>query len=589
MRKTSTKQMISFIFEVLKSYYTGIGVMIFTAIGWSICLNLRPYLVKVIIDKIPTFPKEALLSNLSIEILAFIFLIFIYQSIFRIYEYFVNIRMIPNLRKTIAEYANKLLLRQSHSFYQDIMAGSLASRVNDLTSSIPSIVQIVLDHLLSRILGLTCVVFTLWQANYRFGIIMIVWCGGFILCSYLLSKKLTILSKDWSEKSSIITGKIVDVFSNILSVRLFARNESEEQALSNVFLDATKAEQKLQFLYFYLWLIYGGSFVIVQALSIYFLVLGYSQNYLTLGDFTMVLWLNTAVIDILWQFAFDFSELSKQEGKIRQALEVILIQPKIKDKANARELKIDKGIIEFKNIKFNYEGYGSLFEDKSIVIKSGEKVGLVGYSGSGKTSFVNLILRLYDINEGEILIDKQNITQVTQNSLHEAIAMIPQDPTLFHRSIMDNIRYGKINASDEEVIEAAKKAHAHEFIISLKEGYDSLVGERGVKLSGGQRQRIAIARAILKNAPILILDEATSQLDSLTEQYIQNSMWGLMEGKTTLVIAHRLSTLTRMDRIIVFDKGKIVEDGTHEQLLSNKKGLYKTLWDTQVGGFLADE
>ncbi len=212
----------------------------------------------------------------------------------------------------------------------------------------------------------------------------------------------------------------------------------------------------------------------------------------------------------------------------------------------------------------------------------------MGYSGSGKSTFVNLILRLYDITSGHIYIDDQDIREVTQDSLHKVIGMIPQDPSLFHRSLRENIHYGRPEATDKEVIEAAKHGHAHEFIEALPHGYDSLVGERGVRLSGGQRQRIAIARAILKNAPILILDEATSQLDSVTESYIQDSLWEVMEGKTTIVIAHRLSTLLHMDRILVFDRGKIVADGTHQELLT-KGGLYKTLWDAQVGGFLPEK
>ncbi len=208
-------------------------------------------------------------------------------------------------------------------------------------------------------------------------------------------------------------------------------------------------------------------------------------------------------------------------------------------------------------------------------------------SGGGKSTFVNLILRLYDVTDGAIFIDGNNIRDITLNSLHKSIAMIPQDPSLFCRSLMENIRYGCIDASDMEVIQAAKLAHAHDFIIKLPQSYDSLVGERGVKLSGGQRQRIAIARAILKNAPILILDEATSQLDSVTESLIQDSLYNLMQNKTTIVIAHRLSTLLHMDRILVFDHGRIVEDGSHEELLL-KNGLYKSLWDAQVGGFLSD-
>jgi ATP-binding cassette subfamily B protein len=251
-------------------------------------------------------------------------------------------------------------------------------------------------------------------------------------------------------------------------------------------------------------------------------------------------------------------------------------------------LRVTKGKITFSKVRFNYKNTKPLFRRKSVIIEPGQKIGLVGYSGSGKTTFVSLILRLYDVTSGQILIDGQDIRDVTQDSLRCHISLIPQEPSLFHRTVMENIRYGRLEASDEEVIEAAKKAYAHEFIMQLPEAYDSLVGERGIKLSGGQRQRIAIARAILKNAPILMLDEATSQLDSVTEIEIQKSLWVLMQNKTTLVVAHRLSTLLQMDRILVFDQGKIVEDGTHAELLA-ENGLYKGLWDAQVGGFLQDK
>lgn len=243
----------------------------------------------------------------------------------------------------------------------------------------------------------------------------------------------------------------------------------------------------------------------------------------------------------------------------------------------------------FNKVHFRYKKASSIFTDKSIVINPGEKVGLVGFSGSGKSTFVNLILRFFDIDSGQILIDGQDIKKVTQESLRSHIAMIPQDPVLFHRTLMENIRYGRIEATDAEVIECSKKAHCHEFIEKLAEGYQALVGERGVKLSGGQRQRIAIARALLKNAPILILDEATSSLDSVTENYIQESLKLLMCARTTIVIAHRLSTLFDMDRILVFCDGSIVEDGTHKELIAIEDGHYAELWNMQAGGFFSEK
>jgi len=281
-------------------------------------------------------------------------------------------------------------------------------------------------------------------------------------------------------------------------------------------------------------------------------------------------------------------DFNQAVGKCRQSLSSLIVETEINDKPGAKELSVRKGKIVFDSVKFHYKGTEPLFQNKSVIIEADQRVGLVGYSGSGKSTFVNLILRLYDVTDGAILIDGQDIRDVTQQSLRRSIAVIPQDPSLFHRSLMENIRYGKANATDKEVIIAAKKAHIHESIGKLQQGYDSLVGERGIKLSGGQRQRISIARAILKNAPILILDEATSQLDSVTEALIQDSLLELMQGKTTMVVAHRLSTLLHMDRILVFDKGIIVEDGTHNTLVK-KKGLYKALWDAQVGGFLPDQ
>ena len=252
---------------------------------------------------------------------------------------------------------------------------------------------------------------------------------------------------------------------------------------------------------------------------------------------------------------------------------------------SAQPLIIKKGAIIFEKVQFQYKETEPLFQDKSIGIPAGQKVGLVGFSGSGKSTFVNVLLRFYEVLSGRILIDGQDIREVTQHSLHSAIGLIPQEPTLFHRSIMENIRYGCPGATDKQVENAARRAHIHELITSLNQGYASLVGERGVKFSGGQRQRVAIARVILKNAPILILDEATSQLDSVTESAIRESLKELMVGKTTLVVAHRLSTLIDMDRILVFEKGRIVEEGNHQDLL-RKEGLYKTLVDAQVGAFL---
>ncbi|MBY0292510.1 MAG: ABC transporter ATP-binding protein/permease, partial [Alphaproteobacteria bacterium] len=485
----------------------------------------------------------------------------------------------------IATRCFEILLRQSHHYYQNQFSGSLANKINDLTSSIPDMIQIITDRFLSNFLAIAIAILTLWQVDSIFALSVLSWTTLFVGGSLFLSKKLSHLSDIWSEWGSTLTGKMVDVFSNILSVRLFSRSAQEKKGLQQTFQKAIKAEQKLQWHYFWIWIFYGYSFVIIQGINLYFLIKGRHEGWITIGDFALVLTINIAIVEFLWQLTREFSQFSKLFGRIAQALRTILVIPELQDKPQAKLLVVEKGQIVFEKVQFHYRGAEALFQNKSVTITPGQKVGLVGYSGSGKSTFVNLILRLFDVTVGCIMIDGQDIRDVTQDSLRANIGMIPQDPSLFHRTLMENIRYGKWEASEEDVIEASKKAHAHAFISHLNEGYDSLVGERGVKISGGQRQRIAIARAILKNAPLLILDEATSQLDSITENYIQDSLWDLMQGKTTLVVAHRLSTLLHMDRILVFDKGKIVEDGTHEDLLL-QDGLYKTLWTAQVGGFL---
>ncbi|HUX79704.1 MAG TPA: ABC transporter ATP-binding protein [Alphaproteobacteria bacterium] len=583
----SAKQVASFIWKMIRPFPGGIFAMFLVAFVWAIDLSVRPYILKIILNRVAEVPPHDVFDALVLPACAYLFMSFLVSSCFRAYGYFVEIKMIPNLRQRIALSSVDTLLKQSHQYYQNIFAGSLANKVNDLTSSVPDMLQTVIDRFFSHGLALTIAIYTLWQVNIKFALFILVWATLFLGGTLLFSKRIAHLSDIWSEWGSTITGKIVDVLSNVLSVKLFAREAAEKSSLRATVDEAVKAEQKLQWSLFWVWVSYGYSFVIVLGLNLYFLIKGRQEGWVTVGDFALVLGINIAIVDFLWQLTREFSQFSKYFGKVTQALRTIVIAPDIKDNIDAKPLVVTKGEIIFDSVQFHYKGAKALFQKKSVTLYAGQKVGLVGYSGSGKTTFVNLILRLFDVISGRILIDGMDIRDVTQDSLHTVIGMIPQDPSLFHRTLMENIRYGWTEATEDEAIEAAKRAHAHEFIQALPEGYNSLVGERGVKLSGGQRQRIAIARAILKNAPILILDEATSQLDSVTEKFIQDSLWELMQGKTTIVIAHRLSTLLHMDRILVFDRGKVVEDGTHQELLA-KGGLYKTLWDAQVGGFLPE-
>jgi ATP-binding cassette subfamily B protein len=585
--KISSKRVFSFILKMVESFPKSIAVMFLIAIIWAIDVSLRPYILKIILNRISESTTIDIVTNITLPVLAYFFMTVFISVVFRIHNYFINMKLIPELRKKIASSVFGYCLKQSSSYYQDHFAGSLAKKMNDLMNNIPDIIQTAIDYFFSRGLTLVVAIFILWQVNYKFALIMFIWVVIFIITLVFYSKKLVYFSTQCSEIGSTINGKIVDILSNISLVKSFSRENFENKSVNNTLQDYQQTEEKYQKVYFYICIIFASSFVILQALSLYFLIKGRQENTVSIGDFALILTLNIKLTDLLWELTRELPKFLKNLGEVMEALEVIML-PLDHSSNNIKDLIISKGSIVFDKVHFYYKASPLLFKDKSVNILPKQKVGLVGYSGSGKSTFVNLIIKLFNVTSGRILIDDQDISNATQNSLNDAITIIPQDVSLFNRTLMENIRYGSIEATEEQVIAASKQANAHEFITSLPNGYDSIVGERGVKLSAGQRQRIAITRAILKNSPILILDEATSHLDSLTENMIQKSLVTLMQGKTAIVIAHRLSTLLYMDRILVFKEGKIIEDGTHEELFV-QGGLYKMLWETQVGGFIQNK
>ena len=332
----------------------------------------------------------------------------------------------------------------------------------------------------------------------------------------------------------------------------------------------------------------GMGLTLLISIMLITLVKGAKQGWVTPGDCALVLSLSMSFVWHIFHSSNQIQRFSKLVGTCKQALSIIQIPHEITDRDDAKPLVVTKGEIKFNQVFFHYENLTPLFKKLTIVIEPGQKVGLVGFSGGGKTTFLKLILRLMDTQSGFISIDDQDIKAVFQYSLREQIATIQQETELFHRTIIENIRFANANASDEDIISAAKKARCHDFILELPNQYQTIVGERGVKLSGGQKQRIAIARAFLKNAPILLLDEATSALDSITEEYIHKALYDLMINKTALVIAHRLSTLKNMDRLLVFENGEIVEDGSMRALLTNKEGYFYKLWHMQAKGFISN-
>jgi len=575
-----------FIYKATRPFRGYIVGMIIIALIWALILNVQPYIVKIMLNKAMQ-QEDNLGKELSFFMGLYLFLDLVYVVAFRFYDWIV-MKFRPTIKKHIGMILMDRLMEHSYSFYQRQFAGSLTTRIGDIVVGIPDILRILIDRLLACFLMLLFALYNMALIHIKFAIGLGLWIIVFLGISIILVFRNQYLAYEVAGARATVTGHIVDILMNMASVRLFATKKFEHGYVGRSMQKSVEKDQARDWFFLKLHAFQGASFLVLQAVCFWWLLIGLINKTMMPGDFVLVVTLNIFIIENFWNIAKEMRDFWEKVGNIVQGLAIIQSPIEIKDKPQAQELVVTKGEIIFHNVQFQYADAESLFEHQAVVIKPGQKVGLVGYSGSGKSTFVNLILRLFDVTAGSITIDGQDIRDVTQDSLHRHIAMIPQEPSLFHRTIMENIKYGRMNAPDDEVIAAAQKAYANEFITQLPRGYNMLVGERGAKLSGGQRQRIVIARAILKNAPILILDEATSQLDSVTENEIQNSLWDLMQNKTTLVIAHRLSTLLHMDRILVFDQGAIVEDGSHEQLLE-RNGLYKNLWEAQIGGFLFDE
>lgn len=580
------KTLFQFIRYLLAEYKTAViiyCILAFFAGFWGPCNSM---LLRQLINLLPK-ASEGNINILIVPSSLIVLNFMLFDNITWRAITYIKYRFLPGVLNKADTVLLNYTLQHSHQFFQERMAGSISKQIFHLIDGIEKMLASSARNMLRATSLLLMAFIFAYQVNPIFFGILAVWSVCFFAVSFWMSKKLTYLSENQAATESVLGGQIIDSLTNSFSIRLFAQRQQEIARRKGALYDYKVAYQKKEMHVLAMHSLQGALIVIMMAVAVFCLVELYTKNLVTIGDFALIIGLSMETGHVMWFTMAEVDELNKAVGRCKQSLTALMQPIKIIDKQNALPLSCRRGQISFDKVKFHYKGTAPLFENKSINIEAGQKVGLVGYSGSGKSTFVNLILRLYEVTEGAILIDGQDIKEVTQDSLRRSIAMIPQDPSLFHRNLIENIRYGRIEAGDEAVIAAARKAHAHEFIVKLPQGYYSLVGERGVKLSGGQRQRIAIARAILKNAPILILDEATSQLDSVTESVIQESLWELMQGKTTLVVAHRLSTLLHMDRILVFDRGKIVEDGAHQALLA-KAGLYKTLWDAQVGGFLMD-
>ncbi len=487
----------------------------------------------------------------------------------------------------LSHQAFSYLLGHSYDYFTSNFTGTLTRRVNRYSQSFEKIVDQLVFNFYSTFLFAVGVIVILSLRNIWLGLGLFLWTIVFTFVQIHMTRKWQPLRIEKSEQDSKLSGTLSDAVSNHSAITLFAAKKHEQKLFGGVvgaWRDATTRSWSRDNWNYAV----QGLFVIAMELGLFIGgVYLWAQGTITVGDFVLIQVYMIGLIDRVWGIGNTMRHLYDSFADAYEMIEIFETPHGVSDVPDAIPLVVTEGGVKFKDVVFNFNETRTVLDNLSLSITPHQKVALVGPSGAGKTTITKLLLRLYDVSGGEVLIDGQNIGKVTQESLREAISFVPQEPSLFHRSLMDNIRYGRQGATDEEVIEAAKKAHCHEFIDALPEKYETHVGERGVKLSGGERQRVAIARAILKNAPILVLDEATSALDSESESLIQDALRVLMEGKTVIVIAHRLSTIMKMDRIVVIEDGKIAADGTHEELLK-EGGLYHKLWSIQAGSFTSE-
>ena len=550
-----------------------------------------PWFIGRLVRAITTTPRETFLAlNGTLLTTMALVVLFARPAAIATQNLISNAGIVANVTNMVRWQSHRHVVRQSWTFFQNDFAGRIASRVMDTG---PAIRQSAIAGI-TAVWGITVYGVTALTLLGRIDAVLMLpilaWFCAYAVLLRVIVPRLRDRSKRTSEMKSLIVGRVVDGYTNILTVKLFARLAHEDRHVREVFEGHTTAYRSQMRLL-------STLFMSLQAMNALMLVgetalavAAWQAGRVDVGTVAMAIPLTWQIASAAGWVAVQVTDMFENLGTIQEGMMTIARPIALQDRAGAGELAVTRGEIRFEAIRFGYGKEAGLIEGLSLSIRAGEKVGLVGRSGAGKTTLVNLLLRFHELEGGRILVDGQDVAAVTQESLRGAVSVVTQDTSLLHRSIRENIAFGRPDATEADIVAAAKRAHAHAFILGLEDwqgrrGYDAHVGERGVKLSGGQRQRVAIARVILKDAPILVLDEATSALDREVEAAIQESLTALMGDKTVIAIAHRLSTIARMDRLIVMDSGRVVETGTHAELLG-RGGIYADLWRRQSGGFI---
>ncbi len=567
-----------------------IVMAVFTSLLALIEVSLFGFLGTVV-DWLNSNSRETFFQSQGIKLgLVGILVLVVLPLIVALHSLVMHQTLLGNYPMRIRWLVHRYLLGQSMSFFQNEFSGRISAKVMQTALSVRETVMKLFDVLNYVIVYFSGTLIIAASSDWRLMLPFIAWIVGYIWLLWYFIPKLRIASEAQADARSLMTGRVVDSYTNIATVKLFSHHEREEKFAREGFEKFQKTvHTQMRLVSKFSFSVYFSNCLLLFAVGSIGLLL-WQKGDILVGAVAvgigLVLRLNGMAQWIMWEMSALFENI----GIVEDGMHSIAQDRLVEDKPNAKELIVSHGDIRFENVGFHYGKGKGVIENLNLEIKPGQKVGIVGRSGAGKSTLVNLLLRFHDVETGRILIDGQNIADISQESLRANIGVVTQDTSLLHRSLRENIMYGRPDASQDDMLKAVQDAQAEDFITGLRDqngrvGYDAFVGERGARLSGGQRQRIAISRVILKDAPILILDEATSALDSEVEAVIQENLTRLMRGKTVLAIAHRLSTIAEMDRLIVMDKGKIIEDGSHEELL-HKNGVYASLWHRQVGGHL---